>query len=141
MLDHVLELTRHRRAGAAAHELTLLEHVEVDGFLDQLAHRAGPERASDDGGGLKRRLLSPRKEIDASGEHGTHRVWHGKASGELAECPAAVSTRDHAAVDKRGDQLLDEERIPFCALEDQLANGDGTFPPEVRRDQLVRALR
>ena len=135
VLDHVLPLTLDRRAGARQTKSRSCEQAEVRiRSLDELADRTAPEDAADHGGRLQRRLLGPGQQVDARGEHGLDGVRHRETRRELTERPAAVPPGEHAPVDQRRDQLLDEERVPLGPFGDQLSRiGPGQSLPAARR--------
>jgi len=138
VLDRVLAFAGHRRAVPPPDEVALLEHGEVGRRpLDEVVDGPGPEDTADHGGSLQRSLLGGRQQVDARGEHRLDRVRHVKALGQPRVRPAAVEALEHAAVDQRGDQLLDEEGVALGALDDDAPQGRG----QLRTEQLVEEVR
>src|SRR5205807_10317416 len=75
VLEHVLDLTLERRARAPADEVTALKSAQVRfEAARQLIDRAGPERAADHRGRLKRRLVRFGEQVETGGEHSLDRV-------------------------------------------------------------------
>src|SRR5919204_173481 len=102
VLDRILTLARQRRAGAPPDEVSLGEQLEVGHPADELIDRAGPEDAPDYRRCLQRRL---------------HRVRNLEARGQLCARPGTVAAHEHAAVDQRRQQLLDEEWVALSPLD------------------------
>ena len=126
VLDRELALADDRRARSMTNEIPFLEHTQIRlEALEQLVDGAGPERAPDDGGRLQRRLLGRLQEVDAGCQNRPHRVGYHELVGELVGGPAAVLTLEHAPVDQRANELLDEEGIALRPLDDDLADGGG----------------
>jgi hypothetical protein len=71
--EHILDVTRDRRAAAPPHEVAVLEGAE-DGIVDEDAERRLPERAADDRGCLERRLRAGIEQVDARREQSVNRV-------------------------------------------------------------------
>jgi hypothetical protein len=134
VLDRELALADDGRPRSVTDEVALLEQAKVRlEALEELVDGAGPERASDHGGRLQRRLLGRLQEIDAGRQNRTHRVRHVELAGELVRGPAAVLTFEHAPVDQSANELFDEERIALRPLDDDLADRGG----QLRRNELV----
>jgi hypothetical protein len=74
---------------------------------------------------LQRRLLGRLQEVDAGCQNRPHRVGYDELVGELVHSPGAVLTLEHAPVDQRANELLDEERIALRPLDDDVANAGG----------------
>ena len=104
----------------AAHEIPLLEQVEVGLASEELRHRARPERPADDGRGLEGRLLERREPVEPGGDDRLHAVRNGEALRDIADRPAVADPLDHACVHELADELLDEERVPLGALDEKL---------------------
>ena len=123
VLDRELALSGDRRARPVPDEVALLEHAKVWlDVLQQLADGTGPEGAADHGGCLQRRFLGRLEQVDTGGENRLHRVGNDEVVGKIASCPATVHSLEHALVDQRANELLDEEGIAFRPLDDDLAN-------------------
>src|SRR5436309_6672217 len=111
VLDRILTLARQRRSGAPANEVAIGEQFEVGHAADELIPRACPEDAPDYRARLQRRLLCRRQQVDAGGEYRLHCVRDLEPRGQLCARPSAVAAHEHAAVDQRRQQLLDEEWV------------------------------
>ncbi len=107
-------------------EVALLEQAKI-GLepLEQFVDGAGPERAPDHGSRLQRRLLRRLQQIDASRQNRAHRVGYDELVGELVRGPTTVLPLEHADVDQRPNELLDEERIALRPLDHDLADACG----------------
>src|SRR5438132_11693525 len=117
VLDRILTLARQRRSCASANEVAIGEQFEIGRAPDELIDRACPEDAADDRRRLQRRLLCRRQQVDAGGEYRLHGVGHLESRGQLCAGPTAAAAREHAAVDQRGQQLLDEEWVALRPLD------------------------
>ena len=124
VLDHELPLALQRRAGPSPDEVAVLQQYVVRLLAaEQLTDRPRPERPPDHGRRLQGRLLRRRQEVDPSGEHRLNRVGDLEALRELARRPAAVRTLQHAMIDERRDELLDEEGVSAGALDESASHG------------------
>ena len=103
-------------------EVALLEQSKI-GLepLDQLVDGAGPERASDHRSRLERRLLGRFQKVDTGCQDRAHRIGYDELVDELMRGPITVLPLEHADVDQRPNELLDEERVAVCALDHDFA--------------------
>ena len=138
VLYRILTLARQRRAGAPADEVALGKQLEVGHAADELIDRAGPEHAADYRRRLQRRLLCRRQQVDAGGEHRLHRVRDLEALRQLCAGPGAVAAHEHAAINQRRQQLLDEEWVALCPLDHGVPHRRGQRDAEQLIEQLGR---
>ena len=128
VLERVLGLTVDGRTASPADEVATLEQRVVGiGALEEPGDGTGPEHATHDRRRLQSRLLGLGKPIDAGGEGGMDGVGDGEPGRERGERPGPVAPLEHAVVDERADELLDEERVALG-------------PRDESRPQLVRQL-
>ena len=90
VLDRVLALPWDRRSSAQADEVPLLQRPEIGLGGEQFVDRAGPEDASDDGGGLKGFLVDGVEKIDTGCQESLDRVGNLHLGGGFTHCPPAV---------------------------------------------------
>ena len=124
VLDRKFWLADNRRARPRAYEVAFLENVQVrfDAF-QQLGDGTSPERSADHGGCLEGRLFRRLQQVDARREDSLHRVGNDEIVGKLPHRPVAVVSLQHALVDQRANELLDEEWIALGTREDDVAHG------------------
>jgi hypothetical protein len=84
-----------------------------------VAHADGgrPEDTADYGRTAQRVALVRIEEIDPCCEHAVHRVGERQLGRVAVRLPGAVHPHEHPALDQHREHLLDEERVPFRALE------------------------
>lgn len=89
---------------------------------------------------MKRRLLAGREQVDARREDTPHGVRHREPFREHRDLPPVIALREHAAVDQRLDQLLDEERISLRTADEELAHVLRQISDELRGDVVGKRL-
>ena len=70
------------------------------------------------------------EKIDASGEYRLNRVRYDEAGGQLPCGPAPVDALEHALVDQRADELLDEEGVALGSFDHHVAKDRGQLGSE-----------
>ena len=141
VLDRVLELPGKRRAAAPPHEVALLEQREI-----RVAARSARAPARP-----RRRVRSPRPpgaRTSPAPEAGRceRRARPAPSPGcrcraVAAQPPAAVLALEHAAVDQRRRELLDEERVALAARDDERRAPRPAGPRASRPPPHCRAAR
>ena len=135
VLDRILTLTRHRRAGTLANEVLVLECHPV-GLLafEKLPNRTGPERTPDNRSRLQPGFLARREQIDARGDHRLDRVRHFETGRKLARAPEP-STRSSTPVSMRLPSSSSTKNGLPGTLEDDLAQAGWQLQREHLLDQ------
>lgn len=124
VLHRVLGFPRHRGPGAPANEVPTLEEREIGLLsLQQMPYRTRTKRPTDHRSRLQTRLLLRREPIQSRGEHRVHAVRNGEVGRELADRPRSVLSFENSRVDELAEKLLQEERVAFRALDEQVTEG------------------
>ncbi len=137
MLDRVLSLARQRRAAAAADEVALIEQPEIRLLAaEEVDDRPVPEDPPDHGGGLQRSFLPCRQPIHACGEDGVDGVGNREPFRELVRAQPAVLSLEYPRLQKRTEQLLDEEWVSLGPFYEETSELGG----QLRAEQLLEEM-